>query len=571
MIQVICRVLIHSLWQGLVFTVLTGLVMLATKRSAAAMRYRLLSVLLVAFLIVCGATFWYEWNVVQGEAVSARAGMRSGEGTVLSVWLRVVNRFCLEHAGMIVLGWFIIFSARCARMIGSVIYTQRLRHYGVSVPSVYWQDKVRQLCDQLALRRVVVLLESRLARVPMITGHLKPVILVPLGLLTHLPEEEIEAMLLHELAHIRRHDYLVNFLQHIAENLFFFNPGLLWISSLLRAERENCCDDMALAYTGNEMALVKALVSFKEYALRGTGVAVGFPSGKQGLLQRVLRIMHRRNKTLNRGEKLFFLASCLSVMILLHSAYSRGVPSGRIARNGGPVKERMVTAPAMQDDPGQKPAKDELTQKKRVLDRMLKEEDEAKRMWMLKNQKMEEHLRDLKEQVEREEIQRIDRAKIDGSKKDDRGKGDDRSENEELARMEADKSREKEAMDQLQLLRDKQQAILNEVQAAKNKEQAFLNDVGLTKLRQQALQDKQQAERNRNQAMLDILQAKKDQEQAQRDKLQSRADRLQAERDLFKAKMDRQQVLQDRQRGMQDRLQTDRDRSRTEPGRRSTP
>ena len=541
MIQVICRVLIHSLWQGLVFTILTGLVMLATKRSAAAMRYRLLSGLLVAFLVICGATFWYEWNVVRGEAVSARVSMRSGEGTVLSMWLGVVNRFCLEHAGMIVLWWFIIFSARCARMIGSVVYTQRLRHYGVSAPPVYWQDKVRQLCDQLALRRVVVLLESRLARAPMIAGHWKPVIFVPLGLLTHLPEEEIEAMLLHELAHIRRHDYLVNFVQHIAENLFFFNPGLLWMSSLLRAERENCCDDMALAYTGNEMALVKALVSFKEYALRGTGVAVGFPSGKEGLLQRVLRIMYRRNKTLNRGEKLFFFASCLAVTILLHSAYSRGVPAGRIARDGGPAKERIVTALAIENDPKLILGKDELAQKKKMLDRILKEEEEAKRMWMLKDQKMEEHLRVLKEQAGGEESQRADRAK------------------------------EKEAMNQLQLLRDKQQAILNDVQAAKNKEQAFLDDVESAKLRQQAMQDKLQAERNQNQAMLDILQAKRDQEQAERDKQQAHADRLQAERDLLKAKMDQQQAMQDRQRGMQDRLQADRDRSRTEPRRGSTP
>ena len=109
---------------------------------------------------------------------------------------------------------------------------------------------------------------------PVVIGHLKPVILIPLGCLAGLPADQVEAILLHELAHIRRSDYFVNFLQNITESIFFFNPGLLWISSLIKEERENCCDDIALEQTKNKRGLVQALISFKEQELYGSGSAL---------------------------------------------------------------------------------------------------------------------------------------------------------------------------------------------------------------------------------------------------------------------------------------------------------
>ena len=97
----------------------------------------------------------------------------------------------------------------------------------------------------------VLLLESALANVPVVFGHFRPVILVPAGLLAGLPPEQIQAILLHELAHIRRCDYAVNFLQRLVEGLFFYHPATWWIARVIRAERENCCDDAAVAITGN--------------------------------------------------------------------------------------------------------------------------------------------------------------------------------------------------------------------------------------------------------------------------------------------------------------------------------
>jgi beta-lactamase regulating signal transducer with metallopeptidase domain len=86
-------------------------------------------------------------------------------------------------------------------------------------------------------------------------------------MLTTLPASEIEAILLHELAHIRRRDYLVNLLQSFSDIIFFFNPAVLWLSSLIRDERENCCDDIAIGEVKNKKQFIHALLSFQEYNL----------------------------------------------------------------------------------------------------------------------------------------------------------------------------------------------------------------------------------------------------------------------------------------------------------------
>jgi len=152
------------------------------------------------------------------------------------------------------------------------------------------------------------LLESSLVEVPMMAGVFKPVILVPLGLLTQLPPRQVEAILLHELAHIRRKDYFVNLLQSIAEIIFFFNPAMLWISALIREERENCCDDIAVGESCSKKEYIHALVSFQEYR-QSTSYVLAFAGDKNHLLERVKRIVHNDNKTLNMREKLFLLIS----------------------------------------------------------------------------------------------------------------------------------------------------------------------------------------------------------------------------------------------------------------------
>ena len=155
----------------------------------------------------------------------------------------------------------------------------------------------------------------------MVIGHLKPVIIVPVGLLIALSAEEVEAILIHELAHIRRRDYLVNMLQSGMEIVFFFNPAVLWVSKLIKTERENCCDDLAVAQNNNKINYIRALVSCEEYQASVPAYAMGFPGEKNSLLSRVKRIVSNRNYSLNLFEKTI-LAVCLVLFGLGVSAFT---------------------------------------------------------------------------------------------------------------------------------------------------------------------------------------------------------------------------------------------------------
>jgi beta-lactamase regulating signal transducer with metallopeptidase domain len=230
-----------------------------------------------------------------------------------------------QQAELIVAVWMIFLFIRLVKLLVNLGNVQRLRYYRTSVVDEQWQERVRELALRIGIKRAVLLLQSALIPVPMMAGIFKPVILVPLGLLSQLPPQQVEAILLHELAHIRRKDYVINLLQSVAEIFFFFNPAVLWISSLIREERENCCDDIAIGETRSKKEFIHALVSFQEYR-QSSSYALAFPGSKNQLLERVRRIVHQDNKRLNLREKLFLLV-CVLITAGLTMAYARKAPA----------------------------------------------------------------------------------------------------------------------------------------------------------------------------------------------------------------------------------------------------
>lgn len=328
LIQAFSWMLIHSLWQGLLLSVVSAVVMLLTKKVSAAIRYNLVLVQFLLFVGACLFTFAWEWskhpqqNMVQfGNAIGGRAsallnlnadGIRNFANTCIG--------YFTTNAPMVVLLWFVFFLFRSVKMMRGLMFIHTAKHRQISEPVGYWKSRVELLCEKLQLKRAVRLLESGFVKMPMVIGHLKPVILIPAGLLSGLPPEQVEAVLLHELAHIRRYDYIVNFLQTVAETIFFFNPGLLWISSLLRDERENCCDDIALAQTKNKREFIQALISFKEHSLYGASYAVAFPGKKNQLLQRVSRILGNKIKTVTAGERAFLIGGVIIFSAIIATA-----------------------------------------------------------------------------------------------------------------------------------------------------------------------------------------------------------------------------------------------------------
>lgn len=323
LLKAISWTLLHSVWQGFILALLAGFVILATKKATSALRYNLLAVLFVAFLAVVAMTFNYEFTPkgldtttrlnlpITGTQINGRfAGIAAPD------FSNTIIEFLNNNANLIAMLWFLIFAVKLIGIFHSLNHIYRIRNYKTFSPSAYWQQRVSELATRIQLSKPIALLESALVTVPAVTGFFKPVILVPIGMLSNLPQDQVEAILLHELAHIRRKDYAINILQHLAEMIFFFNPGLLWLSSLLKDERENCCDDMAIGIIENKAGFVHALVSFEEYNMKNK-LAMGFGGNKNHLLGRAKRIIYSSNKSLNAIEKTLLSLSLLAVAIIM--------------------------------------------------------------------------------------------------------------------------------------------------------------------------------------------------------------------------------------------------------------
>ena len=359
-LRALCWTLLHSLWQGLILAVLAGTILVLTKRASASLRYNLLCCGLILFLVGSGVTFYFQLQaaggIPEGPLAKAQPGLVTGGGAdhlgnpsainsiqpstpaIRNAIGSLVGYFN-THAALIVLVWFIIFLARFVRLLSGVVYAQRIRYYQTRPAPGEWQDRLDQLIRKLRISRPVVLLESTLIKVPVVIGFLKPAVLVPIGMLAQLPADQVESILLHELAHIRRRDYLFNLVQHIVDTLFFFNPALIWISSLIRTERENCCDDIAIRETRSRRRLIEALVSFHEYRQREGEFAVAFAGNKENqVVRRVKRIVHKTNHSLNAGER----AVLMGILLVLCAAF---VTVNHSHQKPGAAKELAVTTP----------------------------------------------------------------------------------------------------------------------------------------------------------------------------------------------------------------------------------
>ncbi|HMH23546.1 MAG TPA: M56 family metallopeptidase [Puia sp.] len=350
-IQALCWTLLHSLWQGLLLAIVGGIVILLTRKSAPAIRYNLLSALFFLFFFSAMLTFGLQLHFNAGPAGAgilvlspqdALSGLSGGSAAQMNIvpgtganFINSLVSYFDAHAMLVVMIWFVIFSARLVRILAHLGTIQRMRHYRTHQPSGHWRDRLEELALTLQVRIRVALLESEIVRVPMVVGFFKPVILIPFSLLSQLPPEQVEAILLHELAHIRRRDYFVNLIQSFAEILFFFNPGVLWISSLIREERENCCDDIALGQVKNKKEFIHALVNFQEYnnneAGAGRRSVLAFAGSRYHLLQRVKRIIYRDNKMLDIRER-FFLLGCLLITGALTLAFSYSPQKGNMLK-----------------------------------------------------------------------------------------------------------------------------------------------------------------------------------------------------------------------------------------------
>ncbi len=307
---------IHSLWQGLLAALLAAIILGSTRNSTARLRYNLLSVVMVLFIAGSVFTFINQYGQAKRSAsvvMLENVQVINNNDGLMDKFMAWVN----TNSDTIIMIWTFFFLLSSIRLVTGLAAINRLRHYKTHPVTTAWKFKLEQLQLMIGVRYSVSLLQSELVKVPTAIGIFKPVILLPLGLLTHLPAEQVETILLHELAHIRRRDYLVNLLQHMAEAIFFFNPAMRWISSLMRQEREASCDDMVVASCDQKTNYLKALINFQEYSANHSSYVMGIVGKRHYLLNRVKRMITNKNKGINFFEKLALLSG-----VVIFSAFN---------------------------------------------------------------------------------------------------------------------------------------------------------------------------------------------------------------------------------------------------------
>jgi beta-lactamase regulating signal transducer with metallopeptidase domain len=321
-LQALGWALVHFIWQGAVVAALYAMTNIFLRRCAASIRYVVACAALAVMLVVPLATLFVlsrdflrsssagaapEPITIAAEAIppgskltspSEPAAQHAPASRDASESLLTTGSLSLkEWAGerftsflpWLVAAWLAGVLLLSIRFLGGLVVAERLKHNQANPLIEHWQEKLSMLAGQLRVSRPVRLCESVLVEVPTVIGWMHPVILVPVSALTGLSAEQLEALLAHELAHIRRYDYLINLMQTAVETLLFYHPAVWWVSRQIRQEREHCCDDLAVAACGSVLVYARALAELEQ--LRSVGPTLAVAANGGALLYRIQRLV----------------------------------------------------------------------------------------------------------------------------------------------------------------------------------------------------------------------------------------------------------------------------------------
>jgi TonB family protein len=283
----ISRALIHFVWQGAIAGLLLSMVLYAMRQRSANVRYIVscAAMLILALLPLITTVVLYSRPAASRSATAnIEQSVAPAVPAVVSqrtLWISALQAWALPiwSAGVIVFSIRLILGYRHA-----FILRRRGRPAVDSVVGV-----VMRLSRLMGVHRPVRVLISSMTDSPSVVGWVRPVILLPTATLIGLTPLQLESILAHEIAHIRRYDYLVNMLQMLVETLLFYHPAVWWTSKRIRLERELCCDDLAVRFSGNALRYARALTRLEKMRLTTPEVAMASTGGP--LLYRIQRLV----------------------------------------------------------------------------------------------------------------------------------------------------------------------------------------------------------------------------------------------------------------------------------------
>jgi beta-lactamase regulating signal transducer with metallopeptidase domain len=295
--------LLHFLWQGALIAGLLGGALALLRHAGSRVRYAASGAALLLMLVCAVATFLeLRYAGAPPEHSAARLTIAGFPAQVRGMDAGTSAGTVTDIAGYLpalVWAWFAGVVALSIRSLGGWAVAERFARHRTSRAEAAWEERLAALARRLRISSPVRLAVSAVAEVPAVVGWLRPIVLVPASVFTGLSAEQIDALLAHELAHVRRYDYLINLLQTAAETLFFYHPAVWWVNRKIREERENCCDDLAVEVCGSTLAYVRALTDMEQMRRSSPRLAMAADGGS--LLNRVQRLLHVKQSAGSRA------------------------------------------------------------------------------------------------------------------------------------------------------------------------------------------------------------------------------------------------------------------------------
>lgn len=211
--------------------------------------------------------------------------------------------------------YLVVLLLLLTKLVKAYWYSNQLKTKGLVEPDNHWMKLAARYAQKIGITKKVHIYLSRHISVPATLNFFKPVILLPLAALNHLSVQQVESIILHELAHIKRNDYLINIIASVIETILFFNPFVHLLGRSLRKEREHCCDDVVLQHRFDPHSYASALLSLEQMRVGLQPVAIAATGDSRQLLGRIKRIMDINTAPFNYGQRLLALVLMTFVMI----------------------------------------------------------------------------------------------------------------------------------------------------------------------------------------------------------------------------------------------------------------
>jgi TonB family protein len=321
--------LIHFIWQGFFVALALKLALTFTSYKKPQWRYAFSSLAMVANLLLPLFTFFiiYQPDLQQFSPLLNNSMLLgdviNNDTHNTAVWYATT----VEFLPYLSLAWVTISFALAVKLFIELYNVNQIPKTGTSPADAVLEARFYQLVEQVKLKCTPRVLISIKNDVPMAIGWLKPVVLIPVSMLSGLTPAQLDMLILHELAHIRRHDYLVNFMQTLVEIFLFFHPGVRWVSKQMRNEREYCSDDIAVQHCGNPVAYAHTLAdtaSICDKHRHHSIPAMAMAASGGDLKQRVVRLIdqnHHCSTTNNSGKWLASIAIIFSIIVVGSKKY----------------------------------------------------------------------------------------------------------------------------------------------------------------------------------------------------------------------------------------------------------